>query len=246
MVTVIRWHQVTAIKIIIKFLTFSRPPVTCSIFQDFWAQAGLIDGYWSTEVKYVKLEQGIEYNFWIAKHLMKRLNLHQDCLDESEVLATNYNFHKCADNCTQSLLQTSLGDSGQKLCWIPQADYYMRLLNLTNTEACQTLEEMAAVSSALTQAMSKGSKCKDCLPICSYPSFNIEVAESIIYQPGMENITEIFLQWKDSSVTTYEEYQLMDFNAIVSAVGGSLGIFLGFSCLQLLLQLVQKFEAKFC
>jgi hypothetical protein len=39
-----------------------------------------------------------------------------------------------------------------------------------------------------------------------------------------------------------EEYLLFDFNAIVSAVGGSLGLFLGFSCLDFLLRLLAKVE----
>jgi hypothetical protein len=37
-------------------------------------------------------------------------------------------------------------------------------------------------------------------------------------------------------VTTTQEVLLYDFNAIVSAIGGSLGLFLGFSCHQLALQ----------
>jgi len=38
---------------------------------------------------------------------------------------------------------------------------------------------------------------------------------------------------------------IYDFNAIVSAVGGSLGLFLGFSCLGVTHEFLEKLEKKF-
>ena len=43
--------------------------------------------------------------------------------------------------------------------------------------------------------------------------------------------SQVFLLHTSSSVSVEEEYELFDANEIVSAVGGSLGLFLGFSCL---------------
>ena len=42
----------------------------------------------------------------------------------------------------------------------------------------------------------------------------------------------LFLYPITADVLVYEEYLLFDFNAIVSSVGGSLGLFIGFSFLQ--------------
>ena len=39
----------------------------CNIFYNHWGQSGLIDGYWNLEVKTVKLEAGIEYDFLMKK-----------------------------------------------------------------------------------------------------------------------------------------------------------------------------------
>lgn len=216
-----------------------------TLFQDHWAQAGLVDGYWSTDVKYLKLEPGFEYSFTLTRQVMKRLKLHQECFEHSEIMAKDYNYFRCIDNVTQNLLKKKLETDGHKLCWIPQSDYFIRLMNLTSIEACQTTAEMEAVSFALTHAMSKGSYSKECTPPCSYPNVNIKTAETVLYQPGMESMSELYLQWNDNFVSMQEEYLLMDFNAILSAIGGSLGLFLGFSCLQFLLMLLQKFEETF-
>ena len=64
----------------------------------------------------------------------------------------------------------------------------------------------------------------------------------MINKPDKNNISELFFQWEDENVIIEEEYLLMDLNAIVSAIGGSLGLFLGFSWLQVLLQIIQKIE----
>ena len=50
-------------------------------------------------------------------------------------------------------------------------------------------------------------------------------------------------------VTLHEEYLIFDFSSIVVAVGGSLGLFLGFSFLQcgtFILHSLKKFTLKLC
>ena len=48
---------------------------------------------------------------------------------------------------------------------------------------------------------------------------------------GWGNITGIFVVFGTTDVSLIEEKLLFDFNAIISSLGGSLGLFLGFSCL---------------
>ena len=55
-----------------------------------------------------------------------------------------------------------------------------------------------------------------------------------------ENSTILYLFYTDMAVPTHEEYLLYDFNAIVSAVGGSLGLFLGFSCYEIVKMCLNK------
>ena len=45
-----------------------------------------------------------------------------------------------------------------------------------------------------------------------------------------ENTTSLFVGYASSKIKIEEEYTLMGVNAIISATGGSLGLFLGLSC----------------
>lgn len=44
------------------------------------------------------------------------------------------------------------------------------------------------------------------------------------------NRTSFWPYYSEGSIKIQEEYRLMDLGAIISATGGSLGLFLGFSC----------------
>ena len=49
---------------------------------------------------------------------------------------------------------------------------------------------------------------------------------------GRDNIACLFVYYKTTTLKIFDEYLLYDTNAIISAIGGSLGLFLGFSCFQ--------------
>ena len=56
----------------------------------------------------------------------------------------------------------------------------------------------------------------------------------------------VFLAKKNSRfVKIEEEYKLMSFNAIISATGGSLGLFLGLSCYGVVWKLFEWLEAAY-
>ena len=50
----------------------------------------------------------------------------------------------------------------------------------------------------------------------------------------------VYLFYQNLVVPIEEEYLLFDFNSIVSAVGGSLSLFLGFSCYELVKRCLNK------
>eukprot|EP00095_Tigriopus_kingsejongensis_P001274 maker-scaffold149_size310270-snap-gene-2.22 protein:Tk01274 transcript:maker-scaffold149_size310270-snap-gene-2.22-mRNA-1 annotation:"pickpocket protein 28-like" len=51
---------------------------------------------------------------------------------------------------------------------------------------------------------------------------------------------KVFFLFRDTNYVLEEEYKLYDINAIIAAVGGSLGLFLGFSCRGFLMSLIQR------
>ena len=55
-----------------------------------------------------------------------------------------------------------------------------------------------------------------------------------------KNTTILFAKYNTQKVKIEEEYTLMGANAIISATGGSLGLFLGLSCYGVVWKIVQK------
>ena len=62
---------------------------------------------------------------------------------------------------------------------------------------------------------------------------------------GNEDKTILYAKYASSKVKIEEEYSLMGANAIVSATGGSLGLFLGFSCYGAIWNIFEMIETLF-
>ena len=84
---------------------------------------------------------------------------------------------------------------------------------------------------------------KKCPPPCTTFHYKATMRESFL--AGATNITELYLMYADTRVTIIEEILVFDTNAIVSAVGGSLGLFIGFSVFDTLKWMICKIW-KYC
>ena len=75
--------------------------------------------------------------------------------------------------------------------------------------------------------------------------FLLEIKFCFIIESGngtkMPMLTSMWLTFSTTDVTIIEEVLLFDFSAILSAVGGSLGLFIGFSFLDLFKFAINKF-----
>ncbi len=63
----------------------------------------------------------------------------------------------------------------------------------------------------------------------SYEPITADVSQAIF----VERISQLFLSLDTTDVTYEEEYTLQDFSGIVATLGGSIGIFLGWSLFDL-------------
>ena len=73
---------------------------------------------------------------------------------------------------------------------------------------------------------------------CKRPCINMQLSyERLIYMQlkTLVNRSSIAFYYENTNTLVSEEMLLYDLNSIVSAVGGSLGLFLGFSCFQVAL-----------
>ncbi len=89
----------------------------------------------------------------------------------------------------------------------------------------------------LTESFARMKKSEEmfrvCPAICDFEKETYDGVARTGTLHGETDLTKVYVYYSDI-VTNYEETILLyDFNGIVSAVGGSLGLFLGFSCLDL-------------
>ena len=54
----------------------------------------------------------------------------------------------------------------------------------------------------------------------------------------------LWLKLEGPDITVHEEYVVYDFNGIVGTVGGSLGLFIGFSVLDFMLYILNRIRAN--
>ena len=144
-------------------------------------------------------------------------------------------------------------------CWIPQIDSIVSHTTTSKLNQCDTMEEYMCM--LLTLMKSRESIKKQCIKSCKSENYNILPrtgslerftkvcwVEIIIHgekvnvphpQDG-HNYWKILLKLKLDSYTVfkYKERKFNDIISVVAAIGGSLGLFLGFSCYQLCSKLI--------
>ena len=131
-------------------------------------------------------------------------------------------------------------------CMIPQAKDLLSLDEQKSLHQCSTFYQYNCM---LTRLMSSTKSANNIVKMCKTTSVYVDkedydgtstvrYAQSLQYsifkylclQFGMNVTTGMMIYLMDHKIESTREYLLYDFPAIVSAVGGNLGLFLGFSC----------------
>ena len=69
-----------------------------------------------------------------------------------------------------------------------------------------------------------------CPTLCENVEYHVRTATSGKNYMEYENTTTLWVGYAEPKIRIEEEYTLMGVNSIISATGGSLGLFLGLSC----------------
>lgn len=143
-----------------------------------------------------------------------------------EVLVKKYEQHwnETFDEC----LELS-GNNATSLCYIPQAMNVFEMMDPDQgpVEQCTTQQEYACMMKTLaTQPRDRNVRCPD---PCMERSF-MTMSKSIPHD--MDDTALLFLHYQSDRIAVLEEYLIFDFSSILVAIGGSLGLFLGFSFFQ--------------
>ena len=81
-----------------------------------------------------------------------------------------------------------------------------------------------------------------CPTLCKYVKYEIGTPISGKNYVEFENKTTLWVWYASPKVKIEKEYKLMGVNAIISATGGSLGLFLGLSCYGVAWKILEKAE----
>ncbi len=118
------------------------------------------------------------------------------------------------------------------MCWIPQSKYVTDSLNLppcltASSTRCMANHFFFEVISHLDDPEATG---------CPYPCeehlYTVYPRRDPKVVPAGSGVAAVFLFYRSNVYSVMEEYLLYDANAVIAALGGSLGLFLGFSFLQ--------------
>ena len=123
-----------------------------------------------------------------------------------------------------------------KACLIPQAKNFIDF----NLDQCTTKEEYDCMKGLLIT--NENIMAKMCPKPCKEISFKT-VSKSLPHD--ITNYAIVIMHYMSNDYVLLEEYLVFDFTAILVALGGSLGLFLGFSCLQCFNSIVDRIIEMF-
>jgi len=201
---------------------------------------GLIKNYWSVPVQSFVIDKQTELIVKMSKSEVINLSSKETpCLP---VVPTSHERGKCLKNLLISQLLTIVKEQNITLCWIPHADWFIRQMNDTQINACSTKKDMLMMLNATktTMALIEINN-NSCIKSCTLESLQIHEIHGLI-PPTYKNISTLQFVWESLKVSISEEILIMDFFMFVSNVGGTLGLFLGFSFFDFALRLILKVE----
>ena len=151
-------------------------------------------------------------------------------------------------------------------CWIPQAANIIHEEVIHNLPQCNTIDKY----SCMLHSIRDWNLDEICIKSCKAETYAISVSKRNINPFSSVNYTLLdwytvtyyryipkFQKgsvWKIYIISFYQsftqdvlmEMEIYDFNAVVASVGGSLGLFLGFSCYECGKRLIDQIPSGFC
>ena len=116
------------------------------------------------------------------------------------------------------------GCQNVKICWIPQV---RNILKKEDVDQCLTKVEYECMQKVLKTDPEEMNV--QCPQSCTHISYKIQVKS---LPQDMTQHAILLMYYTSNGYLLFEEYLVFDEIAIIVALGGSLGLFLGFSCYQ--------------
>jgi hypothetical protein len=83
--------------------------------------------------------------------------------------------------------------------------------------------------------------------LCPRPceTYQFNELQRIVFKNSSDQLSQFWIAYSDTGVPIHQEVLLYDFNAIIAAVGGSLGLFIGFSVFDTFKAIIQRIFNKY-
>ena len=163
---------------------------------------------------------------------MHKLNSKLQCNSK-----TNYSYYKCYGKSVRDIIQTNSTFSCVPI-------YHKDTIRLILNESfviCETYENNVKSNELIFKNLFSGDVFERCKPSCTHYEYFGKTTRLYDSQTNLTSVQfNYFLQ--SSELITSQEYYVYDFVGMIGYVGGSLGLFLGFSFLDCLLNLLKAIE----
>ena len=179
--------------------------------------------YWITQPVMLYMDRGYKYN----GELTVERSIQDPGKRSCDVGGTIKRTHQC--------ILESMATSCQP-CSFP---YFTILLGGNNTRVCSSREEVLSTYSCIYSGIFSARSV--CQAPCVVESYKLSSRRKL--KLGTQgNSSSFIFYFKHLEIQEQEEYVLFDFSAILAAVGGSMGMFLGFSFLDFGLGMVGRLD----
>ncbi len=181
---------------------------------------GIALNYWQGPVKELVLRRGDSYFVELTK---TSLSLKSSSSKEAAPCAPGCDLRKrmsCFYRSSRELLE---GD----VCYWPVLSPWAT----DNDTVCANRSAVAGAVYVVNEAKFKVTASASCPPCCTSIDYGYSVRTTPTTTPADDDSVRLVIYFRDLWAEFEEEKLLYDFNNIVAAVGGSMGLFLGFSFL---------------
>lgn len=171
------------------------------------------------------------------RKIMNEKRSNGDCFDYNEKDSQNLcqikkRYLPCLQNETKFIETCNqLGFNVSRVCWIPQWANIWGLLDDEEVKQCTSYEEYACLQWIMDLDFQSDDNDDECLNPCTKMILESN-SKTIDLPKELSNYAIVYLHYKSNYISVMEEYRIFDLASIIAAIGGSLGLFLGFSFFQ--------------
>lgn len=198
---------------------------------------GITRDYWIGHFKLFNMKKDESYNLGIVKKTRELDPETANCLPDY----TTDDWTMCLVEHTIALGKQKDIIQGCNMCYWPTIKY---ILNSSETDnVCRTTENLKCTFGVSTRALLRANSQRDCAVSCRVDEYSYH-DRSTPYAIEGEGFSKFFMYFNQIEVEFSREHRLYDLNNIVAAVGGSMGLFLGFSFFETVLKVINMLSQK--